>query len=135
MCLREVIRAANSNTLEAPPTVPGAAAHLPLKGQTQNGAFLLTLKNCQLFTCYIKNICGAFWAKTSHTHSWDISNIFYILWKGHFTTPLKDSLLLFYSNYRYKVQNTTTYKHSWKKNWLILEQSKVVKNVNYLNTL
>jgi len=60
MCLREVIRAANSNTLEAPPTVPGAAAHLPLKGQTQNGAFLLTLKNCQLFTCYIKISVGHF---------------------------------------------------------------------------
>ena len=34
----------STQAVEAPPPVPGAAAHLHLKGQTQNGAFLLTLK-------------------------------------------------------------------------------------------
>ena len=37
VCLREVIAAANE-------TPPSAAAHLHLKSQAQNGAFLLTLK-------------------------------------------------------------------------------------------
>jgi len=27
-----------------------------------------------------------FWAKTSHRHSGDIKGLFYILWKGHYTT-------------------------------------------------
>jgi len=43
VCLHEEIAAANTQTqaLETPPT---AAAHLHLKGQGQNGAFLQTLK-------------------------------------------------------------------------------------------
>jgi len=36
-----------------------------------------------------KNISGVFWAKTSHTHSEDIRDLF-ILWKGHYTTPLNN---------------------------------------------
>jgi len=34
------------------------------------------------------NICGVFWAKTSQTHSGDNKDLFYILWKGHYTTSL-----------------------------------------------
>jgi len=40
------------------------------------------------FNMIYKNICGVCWDKTSHTHSGDIRDIFYILWKGHYTTPL-----------------------------------------------
>jgi len=54
VCLCEVIRAANTHThthththtqaLKAPPSVPEAAAHLHLKGDTQDNMFLFTLK-------------------------------------------------------------------------------------------
>jgi len=43
--LREATGAANTQAVEALPSVPEAAAHLHLKGHTQNDKFLLTLKN------------------------------------------------------------------------------------------
>jgi len=63
--LLEEIAAANTQALETPPS---AAAHLHLKGQTQNVRFCKPSKSDN-FNMLYKNICGLFCAKTTHTHT------------------------------------------------------------------
>jgi len=70
----------------------GSSSSFAFKGtHTQTVCFSSPSKRVN-FNILYKNICGVFWAKTSHTHSGDIKNLFYILWKGHYTSPLMGKL-------------------------------------------
>jgi len=73
-CLREVIGNANKHIIEALPTVSGAAAHLHLKGQTQNSAF--NPQKVTTLTCYIKISVGYFELKL-HIHTLGTSDIYF----------------------------------------------------------